>query len=54
MPIQTIRAQRLYRQIADQLLVLIRQGEFPRAPCCRRSATWRSSWESVGRRCGRR
>lgn len=29
MPIQTIRAQRLYRQIADQLLVLIRQGEFP-------------------------
>ncbi|WP_353981623.1 FadR/GntR family transcriptional regulator [Salinicola endophyticus] len=29
MPIQTIRAQRLYRQIADQLLALIRQGEFP-------------------------
>ncbi|WP_110668067.1 FadR/GntR family transcriptional regulator [Salinicola halophilus] len=29
MPIQTIRAQRLYRQIADQLLALIDQGEFP-------------------------
>ncbi|GHB28485.1 FadR/GntR family transcriptional regulator [Salinicola rhizosphaerae] len=29
MPIQTIRAQRLYRQIADQLLALIREGEFP-------------------------
>ncbi|WP_110648963.1 FadR/GntR family transcriptional regulator [Salinicola peritrichatus] len=29
MPIQTIRAQRLYRQIADQLLELIRRGEFP-------------------------
>lgn len=29
MPIQSIRSQRLYRQIADQLLVLIQQGEFP-------------------------
>lgn len=29
MPIQTVRAQRLYRQIADQLLDLIREGEFP-------------------------
>lgn len=29
MPIQTVRAQRLYRQIADQLLALIREGEFP-------------------------
>jgi DNA-binding FadR family transcriptional regulator len=29
MPIQTIRSQRLYRQIADQLQQLIREGEFP-------------------------
>lgn len=29
MPIQTIRSQRLYRQIADQLQQLIMQGEFP-------------------------
>nr|CDQ32797.1 L-lactate utilization operon repressor [Virgibacillus halodenitrificans] len=29
MPIQTIRSQRLYRQIADQLQQLIRDGEFP-------------------------
>ncbi|MFC4416018.1 hypothetical protein ACFO0E_06295 [Chromohalobacter beijerinckii] len=27
MPIQTIRSQRLYRQIADQLQQLIRDGE---------------------------
>tara|TARA_R110002072_G_scaffold116299_3_gene246715 strand:- start:5404 stop:6159 length:756 start_codon:yes stop_codon:yes gene_type:complete len=29
MPIQTIRSQRLYRQIADQLQQLIHAGEFP-------------------------
>ncbi|NYS77209.1 MULTISPECIES: FadR/GntR family transcriptional regulator [Halomonadaceae] len=29
MPIQTIRSQRLYRQIADQLQQLINDGEFP-------------------------
>ncbi|MFG6138083.1 FadR/GntR family transcriptional regulator [Halomonas sp. B23F22_10] len=29
MPIQTIRSQRLYRQIADQLQQLISDGEFP-------------------------
>lgn len=29
MPIQAIRSQRLYRQIADQLQQLIREGEFP-------------------------
>ena len=29
MPIQTIRSQRLYRQIADQLQQLIYDGEFP-------------------------
>jgi GntR family transcriptional regulator, transcriptional repressor for pyruvate dehydrogenase complex len=29
MPIQTIEPQRLYRQIADQIRALIRQGEFP-------------------------
>jgi GntR family transcriptional regulator, transcriptional repressor for pyruvate dehydrogenase complex len=29
MPIQAIEPQRLYRQIADQIRVLIRQGEFP-------------------------
>lgn len=29
MPIQTIRSQRLYRQIADQLQQLIMEGEFP-------------------------
>jgi GntR family transcriptional regulator, transcriptional repressor for pyruvate dehydrogenase complex len=29
MPIQAIEPQRLYRQIADQIRALIRQGEFP-------------------------
>ncbi|MGO2391999.1 MAG: FadR/GntR family transcriptional regulator, partial [Halomonas sp.] len=29
MPIQAIRSQRLYRQIADQLQQLISEGEFP-------------------------
>ncbi|EFF73160.1 hypothetical protein HMPREF0004_5490 [Achromobacter piechaudii ATCC 43553] len=41
MPIQTIEPRRLYRQIADQLRLLIEAGEFPVGARLPPNVTWR-------------
>lgn len=49
MPIQAIRSQRLYRQIADQLQQLINNGEFPLEPFFHPSASLHNPLASAGR-----